>query len=350
MIRPAILVVEDEIVVAMEIEEKLKSLGYEPLSLCSSGEDAVARVEDRQPDLVLMDIKLDGKLDGIQAAELIRSRHDIPIVYLTAYADEKTLNRAKLTEPFGYLVKPFSEVELRTTIEVALYKHQQDAKTKETAHWLESVINVLGSALIVTDQDCVVRHINSIAETLTGWMQRDAVGRHFSSIYILKDPETGELVGNPSSEPLKMGFMRGTAPAILLSRDDAEIPIESTLLPLTGPEGNFSGLIVAFHELSKQEAETEDWFNHAANLYLMAALSYSDGEYPTAESLYKRTLLLFERHLGSDDPKLVNVMKDLAELYRKTGRHEEAHKLELRASPEFWGTAQRSAAVSGPHE
>lgn len=334
MTRSVILVVEDEIVVAMEIEEKLKSLGYEVSALCSSGEEAVSRIQERRPDLVLMDIKLDGQLDGIQAAELIRSHHDIPIVYLTAYADEKTLDRAKQTEPFGYLVKPFSEAELHTTIEVALHKHRQEARTKESARWFESVINVLGSAMIVTDQDGIVRHINHVAETLTGWNLQDAVGKHFSQIYVLKDPETGELVDSPASVPLKMGFMSGTAPAILLSENGLEIRVEHTLLPITDREGNFSGVIVAFQEPVKQDGEIEDWFNHAANLYLTATLSYSEGDYVRAESFYKRTLLLFERYLGTDDPKVLNVVKDLAALYRKTGRHVEARKLEQRVSPD----------------
>ena len=104
----SIMVVEDEIVVAMEIEEKLRAIGYDVVSICSNGEEAISGIEERRPDLVLMDIRLDGRLDGIETAELIRKRHDLPVVYLTAYADDATLNRAKLTEPFGYLVKPFS--------------------------------------------------------------------------------------------------------------------------------------------------------------------------------------------------------------------------------------------------
>ena len=333
MTHPVILVVEDEIVVAMEIEEKLKSLGYEVSSLCSSGEEAISQVQERRPDLVLMDIKLDGKLDGIQAAELITNRDDIPIVYLTAYADEKTLERAKQTEPFGYLVKPFSEAELHTTIEIALHKHAQEGKIKESAHWFESVIDVLGSALIVTDQDGIVRHVNHVAETLTGRTLQDAVGKHFSQIYILKDLDTGEVVDSPASIPLKMGFMSGTAPAILVSENGIEIRIEHTVVPVTDQAGNFSGVIIAFQELAKEDIETEDWFNHAANLYLTATLSYSEGDYLRAESFYKRTLLFFERYLGSDDPKVLNVIKDLAALYRKTGRHPEARKLEQRVSP-----------------
>ncbi|MEW6137541.1 MAG: response regulator [Thermodesulfobacteriota bacterium] len=328
--RPGILIVEDEIVVAMEIEEKLRSQGYDVTSLCSSGEEAAVLVNRRCPDLVLMDIKLDGNIDGIEAAELIRRDHDIPIVYLTAYADEATLERAKRTEPFGYLVKPFSGAELRTTIEVALYKHQQEIKTREAARWLESVTNVLGSALIVTDLDGVVRHMNHVAETLTGWTQEQAVGAQLSEVYVLKDPQTGKIVDSPAASPLRLGLASGTSHFILLSKQDTDIRIEQTLLPRNDSHGIFSGIIVAFHETVGQAEHADAWFNHAANLYLTAALSDSDGDYSRAESYYKRTLLLFERHLGSDDPKALNVMNDLAGLYRKTGRQELAAELERR--------------------
>lgn len=329
--RPGILIVEDEIVVAMEIEEKLRSQGYDVTSLCSSGEEAALLVNRHCPDLVIMDIKLDGNIDGIEAAELIRKNHDIPIVYLTAYADKATLERAKRTEPFGYLVKPFSAAELRTTIEVALHKHRQEMKTREAARWLESVTNILGSALIVTDVDGAVQHMNHVAETLTGWTQEEAVGAQLSEVYVLKDPNTGKIVESPQARPLRLGIASGTSHFILLSKQDTDIHIEQTMLPRKDSHGIFSGIIVTFRETLGQAEHTDAWFNHAANLYLTAALSDSDGDYSRAESYYKRTLLLFERHLGSDDPKALNVMKDLAALYRKTGRIELAGELERRA-------------------
>lgn len=343
MMARTILVVEDEIVVAMEIEEKLKLMGYDVTAICSTGEDAVSELGQQVPDLVLMDIKLDGEIDGIQTAEMIHRDHDIPVVYLTAYADDVTLNRAKVTEPFGYLVKPFSETELRTTIEVALYKHQQDKRTKESARWFASTIDVLGAALLVTDEDGAIKHINSVGAMLTGWNQEDAVGMYFGDVYVLRDPETGELMSNPASEPMKVGFTSGLSRSILVSKDDTEIEIENSLLPITDAEGNFTGIIIAFQEVMPQEVLRQDWFNHAANLYLAATLCSSDGEYAKAESFYKRTLLLFERHLGSSHPKVGNVLRDLAELYKKTGRPAEAEKLEERA-----GIRRRTESESPP--
>jgi CheY-like chemotaxis protein len=124
MTEAKILVVEDENIVALEIKKRLQKLGYIVPSVASTGEDAISKVEGILPDLVLMDIMLKGEIDGIDAAGEIRKRFNIPVVYLTAYSDEETLQRAKLTEPYGYILKPFEENDLRTTIEIALYKHQ----------------------------------------------------------------------------------------------------------------------------------------------------------------------------------------------------------------------------------
>jgi len=124
MIDAKILVVEDENIVALEIKKRLQKLGYIVPGVASTGEDAIIKAEGILPDLVLMDIMLKGEIDGIQAAGEIRSRFNIPVIYLTAYSDEETLERAKLTEPYGYILKPFEEDDLRTAIEIALYRHQ----------------------------------------------------------------------------------------------------------------------------------------------------------------------------------------------------------------------------------
>lgn len=126
-----ILIVEDESIVAMDIERRLKTLGYSVLGHVMSGEDAVVRSEKDSPDLVLMDIHLKGKMDGIEAADKIRMLYDIPVIYITAYSDEATLERAKVTEPFGYILKPFQEREIHSAIEMAMYKHRAEQELRE---------------------------------------------------------------------------------------------------------------------------------------------------------------------------------------------------------------------------
>ncbi len=126
-----ILVVEDDFIVARSIQNKLKSLGYGVPIVVTTGEEAVQQVAEIRPDLVLMDIKLPGTMDGVATAKQIDSDFDIPVVYITAYADVETLERAKMTEPFGYIIKPFGIKELHSTVEIALYKHQMNQKLKE---------------------------------------------------------------------------------------------------------------------------------------------------------------------------------------------------------------------------
>ncbi len=139
MAKPQILIVEDESVVALDLQSSLERLGYEAPVAVSSGEEAIAEAEEARPDLVLMDIMLEGDMDGVEAAEQIHERFKIPVVYLTAFADDDTLRRAKITEPFGYLLKPFDENELRTTIEIALYKHRTEQVLRRRDAILEAV-------------------------------------------------------------------------------------------------------------------------------------------------------------------------------------------------------------------
>lgn len=121
-----ILIVEDEHIVAMGIKRMLKSLGYTVTGVASSGEDAISKAESTFPDIVLMDIMLKGDMDGVGATREIKARFDIPVVYLTAYSDNNILERAKITEPFGYIIKPFDEKDLYSSIEVALHRQRKE--------------------------------------------------------------------------------------------------------------------------------------------------------------------------------------------------------------------------------
>jgi len=137
MTKATITIVEDEMIIARELAARLNVLGYDVADIASSKQEALRRVTARQPDLVFMDIVLKGEGDGIETAEEIHKRFDIPIIYVTAYADESTLERAKVAEPFGYIIKPFSESTLRAVIEMALYKHRIDRQLRAMNEQLE---------------------------------------------------------------------------------------------------------------------------------------------------------------------------------------------------------------------
>jgi len=126
-----ILVVEDESIVAKDIQVCLKRLGYDVVGVVSSGEDAVEKARELDPDLVMMDIMLKGEMSGIDAANEIRRRKDIPVIFLTAYTDRDTVDNAKESEPYGYIIKPFKEIDIQTAIEIALYKHSKESEVRK---------------------------------------------------------------------------------------------------------------------------------------------------------------------------------------------------------------------------
>lgn len=140
MSKTNILIVEDESIVAKDIQHSLKKLGYTVVGMCSTGEDAIRTAEEVKPDLVLMDIMLKGDMSGIEAAGQIREKFNIPIIYLTAYADESTLSKAKVSEPYGYIIKPFKEIDLHTSIEMAIYKHEKETDVKKERDFLYSIV------------------------------------------------------------------------------------------------------------------------------------------------------------------------------------------------------------------
>lgn len=140
MSKTNVLVVEDESIVSKDIQHSLKKLGYHVVGAASMGEKAIELAQELKPDIVLMDIMLKGEMNGIEAATRIREMLHIPVIYLTAYADEATLNRAKITEPYGYIIKPFKEIDIHTSIEMAIYKHQREAELKKERDMLYSIV------------------------------------------------------------------------------------------------------------------------------------------------------------------------------------------------------------------
>lgn len=176
-----ILVVEDEGIVARDIQHRLKHLGYLVLATASSGEEAVQCAAELRPDLVLMDIVLAGEMDGIQAAEEIRVRYDIPVIYLTAYADEITLQRAKITGPLGYILKPYTERELHAAIEAGLYRHQMDRKLKDSESRYRRIVETSQEGIWTTDTEGKTTFVNARMGEMLGYTVDEMKGARLSA-------------------------------------------------------------------------------------------------------------------------------------------------------------------------
>jgi len=179
--KATVLVVEDERIVAEDIQRCLKSLGYEVSGIASTGKEAIQSLRKQRPDLVLMDIVIKGKMSGIETAKEIMAAVDLPIVYLTAYTDTETLEEAKLTEPFGYIVKPYNDRELYSTIEMALYKHRLDQRIKESEARFRLIAENIQDGLIIVENGLPV-YANDRACSIYGYSRDELLQmNHFDS-------------------------------------------------------------------------------------------------------------------------------------------------------------------------
>ena len=192
-----IMIVEDELIVADDIKNCLQSLGYSVVATVSSGEQSIKKAQELRPDLVLMDIILKKEMDGIEAAEIIIKNFNIPVIYLTAHSDEATINKAKKTEPYGYLLKPFNERDLLTNIEIALYKHKMETKLRMSEKWFSTTLKSIGDALIATDNVGNIKFMNSIAEKITGWTLEQSSGKSLNHVFNIINEKNLEKVENP---------------------------------------------------------------------------------------------------------------------------------------------------------
>jgi len=186
-----VLVVEDESIVAMDIRTRLVHLGYDVSAITYSGEAAIKKAEELLPDLVLMDIHLNGKMDGIEAAQQIHDRFDIPVVYLTAYSDEKTLERANVTEPFGYIIKPFDDRELHVAIKIALYKHRTEKKIKDNEEKYRQLVESSNSVILRMEPSGVVTFINRFAQRFFGYGEEEILGKNALGTIVPEIESTG---------------------------------------------------------------------------------------------------------------------------------------------------------------
>ncbi len=182
-----ILIVEDERITAEDLEEVLKDLGYQVSAVVSSGEEAIREAERNRPDLVLMDIRIKGEMDGAETARLLRERWDVPVVYLTAHADRDTLQRARQSQPLGYIVKPFHEAELHASVEMALFKHWHDRRSRSREQHVTDVLGALSLGIASVDQGGTIRMMNRAAEDLTGWSMDEAAGTPVRQVFRLAD-------------------------------------------------------------------------------------------------------------------------------------------------------------------
>jgi len=232
-------------------------MGYVVTDTVPSGEEAVRKAETDLPDLILMDINLQGDMDGIEAADRIRTRFDIPVIYLTAYTDPESLGRAKITEPFGYIVKPFQDHTLQSGIEMALYRHRMESRIRRSERWLATTLRSIGDAVVTTDVSGVLTYMNPAAETLTGWEQERAVGRSLVDVVRFRSEEWEISTAEVVREVVAGKAVAFPGDTMIVAASGVMSPVEVKATPIVGENGNIMGLVLAFLDISKRRRAEE---------------------------------------------------------------------------------------------
>jgi PAS domain S-box-containing protein len=225
----SILVVEDEAIVALDLSQRLTRLGYRVIATVDQGEKAVAATLTHNPDLVLMDLRLAGAMDGIAAAQQIAQVADVPIVFLTAHSDPETLARACLTGPFGYILKPFNERELHTQLEIALYRHGAERRVRESEAQLRAVMNTAQDGILAIDKAGMILSTNPGGEEIFGYGAGEMIGLDAGELM----PSLHVMIDNDDDQ----GFVKTRGGSILSAvrevsgkrKDGALLPLEITL-------------------------------------------------------------------------------------------------------------------------
>ncbi len=242
-----ILIVEDERITAEDLRDILTDLGYTVTASVASGVDAIARAEETEPDLALMDIRIKGTMDGTETARILRERFNIPVIYLTAHADSATVARAKEAEPLGYITKPFQETELHASIEIALHKHREDLKTRGQKELLSSTLRAIAEGVISVDRTEAVTLLNPAAETWTGWTSGEAMGQPVREVFPLQDAVSGEGVETPLWRVLSEGRLDELGDHVLLvNRNGNKRAVSGSIAPLRDHHSEVTGAVIVF--------------------------------------------------------------------------------------------------------
>jgi len=248
-----VLIVEDEALIGLDLKKKLEQAGYSVPLIADNAADALLGVERLRPDLVLMDIRLRGPQDGIEAAEQIRRSFHVPVMFVTAHADRDTLERAKITEPFGYIVKPFHSVDFRAQIEMALWKHKMEQKLRASEAWLSTTFGNVADALIATDSTGNISFMNTPAALLTGWDAAESKGKPLLDVFQVFEEMSGLPVVHPL-EAIYDGRELGAAASTykLKSRDGSSSVLVEAELSANRDEDLLLGIIVVFRDVTER--------------------------------------------------------------------------------------------------
>jgi two-component system cell cycle sensor histidine kinase/response regulator CckA len=251
-----IVIVEDEGLIAADLQGRLERVGYQVPAVAASGGEALEVIRKYSPNLVLMDIRLAGEMDGIQVADKVRTEFDIPVVYLTAYEDRETLQRASRTQAFGFIKKPIASASLKGSIELAISKHLHERYLREQKDWLTASFTALPDAVLVADGSGRVCYLNSLGEELTGWAVDEALGRASSEVLAFTHQD-----GRPVQDLVPVAMLQGApvplpADIWLKGAGETRRAIGGSVAPRL-QDGRAKGVVVIFEDVTLRQLELE---------------------------------------------------------------------------------------------
>ena len=295
-----IIVVEDEVVIALRLQRRLASMGYDIMGIAYTGEEAVEKAKILQPDLILMDIMIPGKLDGIEAAKIIKAELDIPVVFLTAFSEDKIIKRAREAEPYGYILKPFQDRAIKAGVEIALYKKEAEKALRESDKRFKEFLENLGDVAYEIDIYGNITYTNKAAEKLTGLPLKKIVGKSFLPLFTEKSQKIAmdvyQRTLNGERSEYELTFINGKT---------ARFKNE----PLIDKDGNIIGVFGVARDITYRKQAEEDLKKSEERYRALAEVS--------RVGIWQTTLDGYTIYINPTMCKMLEI-KDAEELHGKT--------------------------------
>ena len=328
----SILIVEDEAVVALDLQDELEALGYVVVGVADNADDALNLAHAQRPRLVLMDIMLKGDVDGIQAAARLRQELGIPVIFLTSFSDVATVGRAAREGAYGYLTKPFQIKELRAGIEIALWKARMERQLRDSDRWFASTLRCVNDGVVSLEAGRTVRFMNTAAEHLLGWTSDEAAGHPVGDV--VRFDETGTCLPDAMDDALRLGRVTGIRHSrMLLNRQGGKRPVDESTGPVLDETGQVIGSVIVLRDATdrlRQEMllrRSDDRFRNAfEHAPLGMALVALDGKFLQVNDALCRLLDCTPGYLLEHDQQSLTHPADSA--------HESARLAELLHSGE----------------
>lgn len=250
---PRILVVEDEALVAEDTSLTLQRMGYAVVGIAAGAQECLELARTHRPDLVLMDIVIQGAQDGIETADALRRALDLPVVFVTSHSDEATFHRAKIDNAFGYVLKPIAERELQMAIEIGLFRKKMESEMAASRRLLEITLQSLGEGVVVVDPAGIIRTINRTAEEMTGWRCEEIAGRSLRDVVALLDPADDSPGGSRVLQALETARISRSDGCRVMVTNGRRLLVEETGAPIKDDSGAVVGGVLVFRDVSERQ-------------------------------------------------------------------------------------------------